>query len=190
MKNKSDILQKGNYIIENKEKLLHKRKNKKNVRRLMLLVIIMISTLITLCVKLPYFNIANIEIIGNENVSKVEINDKVKSELGSNIFYDSFNNSKQQIMKNPYVVGVKVKKVLPNKIIIKIEEKVAVFYGKVNNTYYILDNKGILLEKRSNIKDMDLVNLIGFDYGKSEVGNLIASKDDRKINIVVDFNNT
>ncbi len=29
MNNKSNNLKKGNYIIENKEKLLHKRKNKK-----------------------------------------------------------------------------------------------------------------------------------------------------------------
>ncbi len=109
--------------------------------------------------------------------------------LGNNIFYANFNDSKKQIMKNPYILGVKFKKVLPKKIIIKIEERVAVFYGKVNNTYYILDNKGILLEKRSDIKDMNLVNLIGFNYEKCEVGDLIVSEDDRKINIANEITN-
>jgi len=40
-----------------------------------------------------------------------------------------------------------------------------------------------LLEKRSDIKNMNLVNLIGFNYEKCEVGNLIVSEDDRKIKI-------
>ena len=134
MKKKSNNLKKGNYIIENKEKLLNQRKKKKKVRRLMLLVIIMLSTLITLCFKLPYFNITSIEILGNMNVSKAEINEKANISLGSNIFYESFNDSKKQIMKNPYIIGVKIKRVLPNKVVIKIEERVAVFYGEVNKT--------------------------------------------------------
>jgi len=185
MRKKSDNLEKGKYIIDNKEKLLHKRKKWKKVRGLILLVIIMVTTLITLCMRLPYFNIQKIEIIGNVNASKTEINDIAKIHLGSNILYDSFSDSEKQIMENPYVLSVKVKKVFPSKIIIEINEKVAMFYGKVNNTYYIIDNKGVLLQKRSNIDDMNLVNLIGFNYEKVQVGSLIGEKSDRKINIVV-----
>ena len=189
MKKKFDTLNKGNYIIENKEKLLHKRRNKRKIRRLMLLVIIMVSTLITLCFKLPYFNIAKIEILGNVNVTAAEINDRSNIEVGNNIFFANFNHSKKEIMKNPYILGVKIRKVIPNRVIIKIEERIAVFYGKVNDTYYILDNKVILLEKKNNIKDMNLVNLIGFDYEKCQVGNLIVSEDNRKINIANEITN-
>jgi len=189
MKSKINDLKKGNYIIENKEKLLDKRKSKKKVRRSILLVIIMVTILITLCLKLDYFNILTIEIIGNEKVSISEINKSTNIIMGNNFFNASLSESKKQILKNPYILGVKVKKVLPNKVIIEIEERVAVFYGKVNNTYYILDNKGILLEKRSSVKDMNLVNLIGFDYAKCEVGNLIVSEDSRKINIANEITN-
>ena len=190
MNNKSNNKNKnGNYIIENKEKLLYKRRSKKRVRRLVLLSIIMISTLVTLCLKLPYFNIATIEILGNSNASKVEINEAAKIKLGSNIFSASFNDCIKKIEKSPYVLDVKFEKVLPSKIIIKIEERVAIFYGKVNNTYYILDNKGILLEKRSDIKEKNLVNLIGFNYEKFMVGDLIVSADNRKINIANEITN-
>lgn len=183
MKKKNNNLKKGNYIIENKDKLIYKRKKKKKIKQLMLLVLILISTLITLCLKLPYFNIETIEISGNVNVSKDQIIEKSNIDLGSNIFYVNFSNSKHQIVKNPYILGVKIKKRLPNKITIEVEERVAVFYGKIQNTFYILDNKGILLEKRSDIKDMNLVNLIGFNYEKCEVGDLIVAEDDRKISI-------
>ncbi|MBZ9688043.1 FtsQ-type POTRA domain-containing protein [Clostridium estertheticum] len=189
MNKKSDNFKNGNYIIENKEKLLYKRKHKKRVKRLTLLSMIMVSTLITLCFKLPYFNIKTIEILGNSNASKAEINDAAKITLGSNIFNVSFNDSKKRIIQNPYILGVKFKKVLPNKIVIEIEERVAVFYGKVNNIYYILDNKGILLEKRSDIKNKSLVNLIGFKYEQSKVGGLVYSEDNRKIIIANEITN-
>jgi len=184
MTKKSNDLKKVNYIIENKEKLLHRRKKRKQTRGLILLVIIMISTLITLCIKLPYFNITEIEILGNSNASKTQINDSVKGKLGSNIISASFNDSQEQIMKNPYVLGVTFKKVFPKKVIITVKEKVAVFYGKINNFYYILNNEGFILEKRSNIKDMNLVKLTGFSYEKYEVGDLIGAKDDRKISVL------
>lgn len=189
MNKKSDNFKDGKYIIENKEKLLYKRKHKKRVKHLVLLSIIMVSILITLCFKLPYFNIATIEILGNSNASKDEIVEAAKIKLGSNIFYESFVDSKKRITENPYILNVKFKKVLPNKIEIQIEERVAVFYGKVNKVYYILDNKGILLEKRSDIKNKNLVNLIGFNYEKCEVGDLIVTEDDRKINIANEITN-
>jgi cell division protein FtsQ len=189
MDKKTNIIKSGNYIIENKEKLLYKRKSKKKVKRLVFLSIIMITTLVTLCLKLPYFNIKTIDIIGNSNASKVDINEAAKIKIGSNIFYASFNDSKKNIIKNPYVLGVKFKKVLPSKVIIEIKERVAVFYGKVNNNFYILDDKGILLEIRSDIKDKNLVNLVGFNYEKCKVGDLITSEDDRKINIANEITN-
>lgn len=189
MKNKISDLKKGNYIIENKEKLLYKRKRKRKRKHLILLAIVMLTLLITLCLKLPHFNIISTEIRGNEKVSISEINKSSDIIIGKNIFNISFNGIKSQILKNPYVLGVKIKKVIPNRVIIEIEERVAVFYGQVNNNYYILDNKGILLEKRTSIKDMNLVNLIGFDYAKCEVGNLIVSEDNRKISIANEITN-
>ncbi|MBU3142272.1 cell division protein FtsQ/DivIB [Clostridium sp. CF012] len=189
MNKKSDNFKDGRYIIENKEKLLYKRKHKKRLKQLVLLSIIMLSVLITLCFKLPYFNITTIEILGNSNASKVEINKAAKIEVGSNIFYTSFNESEKRISENPYILGVKFKKILPNKIVIEVQERVAVFYGKVNNIYYILDNKGILLEKRSDIKNKNLVNLIGFNYENCKVGDLIVSEDDRKIIVANEITN-
>lgn len=188
MKDKNNSIDKGKYIIANSENLLKKRKKKKKLRNLILLAIIMFSTLVTLCFKLPFFNITRIEIIGNVNVPNAKINEQVNAHLNSNIFYASFLDSKEQIIKNPYTLDVTIKKVLPNKIVIQMEERVAVFYGKVNDTYYIIDNEGVLLEKRSNIKDMNIVNLVGINFEKSQVGNTVIS-DDRKINIASDISN-
>ncbi|MGK0468021.1 cell division protein FtsQ/DivIB [Clostridium sp.] len=188
MKDKNKSIDKGKYIIANSENLLKKRKKKKKVRNLILLGIIMVSTLITLCFKLPYFNITQIEIVGNVNVPISKINEQINTHLNTNIFYASFADSKSDIVKNPYTLGVTIKKKLPNKIIIQVEERVAIFYGKVKDTYYIMDNEGVLLEKRSNIKDMNIVNLGGIDFKNSKVGNSVIS-DDRKINIANNISN-
>jgi cell division protein FtsQ len=186
--NNNNSIDKGKYIIAHSENLLKKRKKKKKVRKLILLAIIMVSTLVTLCFKLPYFNITKIEIVGNVNVPITKINEQINTHLNSNIFYASFVDSKSDIVKNPYTLDVTIKKVLPNKIIIQLEERVAVFYGEVKDTYYIIDNKGVLLEKRSNIKDMNIVNLVGIDFENSQVGNTVISED-RKINIASNISN-
>ena len=188
MKDKNNSIDKGMYIIANSENLLRKRKKKKKSRNLILLAIIMVSTLVTLCFKLPYFNITKIEIVGNVNVPTTKINEQINTHLNSNIFYASFEDSKSDIVKNPYTLGVTIKKILPNKIVIQMEERVAVFYGKVKDNYYIIDNEGVLLEKRSNIKDMNIVNLVGIDFKNSQVGNTIIA-DDRKINIASNISN-
>ena len=188
MKDKNNSIDKGKYIIANSENLLKKRKKKKKVRHLILLGIIMISTLITLCFKLPYFNITQIEIVGNVNVPIAKINEQINTHLNSNIFYASFVDSKNDIVKNPYTLGVTIKKILPNKIRIQVEERVAIFYGKVKDTYYIIDNEGVLLEKRSDIKDMNIVNLSGIDFENSKVGNTVISNG-RKINIASNISN-
>ncbi|MGH4120066.1 cell division protein FtsQ/DivIB [Clostridium sp.] len=188
MKIKNDSIDKGNYIIANSEKLLKKRKVKKQVRNLMLLVIIMLSTLVTLCLKLPYFNIENIKITGNVNASNAKINEQVSAQLNNNIFYANFVDSKKEIIKNPYILDVKIKKKLPNKISIEIVERVAVFYGKVKDTYYIIDNQGKLLEKKSNIKGMNLVNLVGLKLENCKVGDTILSEN-RKMDIANELAN-
>ncbi|MEK6263300.1 MAG: FtsQ-type POTRA domain-containing protein [Clostridium sp.] len=188
MKDKNNNSDKGKYIIANSENLLKKRKKKKKLRNLILLAIIMISTLVTLCFKLPYFNITKIEILGNVNVPSSKMTEQIITHFNCNIFYASFVDSKSDIVKNPYTLGVTIKKVMPNKIIIQVEERVAVFYVKVKDNYYIIDNKGVLLEKRSNIKDMNIVNLVGIDFKNSQVGNKIIS-DERKINIANNISN-
>ena len=50
----------------------------------------MISLFVTLCLKLPYFNVKNIQINGNKNISQKDIILLSKISIGNNMFYIKF----------------------------------------------------------------------------------------------------
>ncbi|AWZ48232.1 hypothetical protein C3495_05105 [Clostridiaceae bacterium 14S0207] len=160
--NLSKTLDKGKYIIENKDKLLKRRRRRRKQKRIILITILLSTILITMAVKLPYFNITSVKVQGNKNASIDEIKKEANSVLNQNIFLFSGKEIKQKLIGNKYIHDVKVNKKLPNKVIINIEEREASFYVKQEKEYLITDVKGNVLEKRNNIKGMSLVELEGF----------------------------
>lgn len=134
-------LEGGNNMIENidfqkksKNQLIIKRRRRKFVKKCFILLILLISTLTGLCLKHPYFNVKKIEVINNKNISKEEIIKLSRIYEGDNIFYINMDRTKRDILNNPYILKAEVKRKLPNKILIDISEREAIFYGeKIEN---------------------------------------------------------
>jgi Cell division septal protein len=84
-------------------------------------------------------------------------------------------------LRNPYIGSVKITRKLPSQININVAERNAIFYIKMDNTFYIVDKSGILLQKRSNIDNMNLVQLNGINLTSSKIGEIIKTRDNRKI---------
>ncbi|SQB91445.1 cell division protein FtsQ [Clostridium tetanomorphum] len=184
-------LEGGNNMIENidfqkksKNQLIIKRRRRKFVKKCFILLILLISTLTGLCLKHPYFNVKKIEVINNKNISKEEIIKLSRIYEGDNIFYINMDRTKRDILNNPYILKAEVKRKLPNKILIDISEREAIFYGEKNREYIIVDKNGVVLEIRKDIKNMNLVKLQGFQLEKSEVGKTIFVDDDRKVELI------
>ncbi|PRR78753.1 Cell division protein DivIB [Clostridium liquoris] len=169
---------------KDKNELIIKRRKKKFIKKCSLLLILLFSTLIILCLKHPYFDIKNIEVINNKNISKDEIIKLSGINKGDNIFYTNMDNIKNGIITNPYIMKVEIKRELPDTILINVKEREAVFYGEKDGKFAIVDKNGIVLEIRKDIKNMNLVKLQGFDVEKSQIGKPIATDDDRKLQLV------
>lgn len=171
-------------ILENKEQLLIKKKRAKVRKRMMVCIIILVSVLVTLCLKLTIFNVTSLQIVGNKNVTKEEIIASSHIAVGSNIFTIKTKNAINNILKNPYIVNVKVKRKLPNKIKVEISERKATFYTNFNKEFYIIDNEGRILEKTSEIKNNNLIEVKDLDISKSKVGELITFENEDRINLL------
>lgn len=169
---------------KDKNELIIRRRKKKFIKKCSLLLILLFSTLTILCLKHPYFDIKNIEVINNKNISKDEIINLSGINKGDNIFYTNMDNIKNGIITNPYIMKVEIKRKLPDTILINVKEREAVFYGEKNGKFAIVDKNGIVLEIRKDIKNMNLVKLQGFDVEKSQIGKPIATDDDRKLQLV------
>ncbi|MDS1004803.1 FtsQ-type POTRA domain-containing protein [Clostridium sporogenes] len=163
------------------------KKRRKRIKRIAILFIFLISILVTLCLKIPYFNIESIEVQGNVNIPKEEIKDISTIKIGNNIFYANKKHAIENISLNPYIEEVKIKKKLPNKLQIYIKEREALFYNKVDKDFFIISKNGCLLEKRKDIKNMKLINVQGFEFNQSKIGKPLKAKDERTVKILNDF---
>lgn len=140
-----------NNLTKNQE--IKKLNRKKVIISLFILFIIVIAGIIYFLTT-PMFNIANIEIIGNNknsietyiSLSKIELN-------ATNIFAVTKNGITKNVKENPYVESVSIKRKLPNTLLITIQEREVSYQAQYNDKYIYIDKQGYILEindKREN----------------------------------------
>lgn len=186
---KITYLNEARQLIKNKEKIIKKRKLKQAIRRVVFFSIIIISIFIVLLLKLPYFNINKISVIGNNNITTKDIIKLSEIHIGNNIFYINSNKCEKNLLKNPYILNAEIKKKLPNEIIIDVTERKAALYVLNNGDYYIVDENSVVLEKRENINNMQLKRLIGADTKNISIGKVLSFDNKRKVDIVKKLTN-
>lgn len=174
----------GQITSKTDNELILKRRKKKKLRKTFLLFTLMISLFVTLCLKLSYFNVKIIQVLGNKNISQNDIILLSKISTGNNIFYIDLKNSQNNILSNPYISSVEIIRKFPSTIQINVKERDAVFYNTKDNKNLVVDKNAIVLQQRDDIKGMKLIKLDGLDYSKVEIGKPIEDGDTRKIDVV------
>lgn len=165
-------------------KLILKRRKKMKVKKYIAIFVILISVSVTLCLKLSYFDIKEIEVVNNRNIKAEDIKKLSQINLNDNIFYLNLKKSKDNILSNSYITNVNITRKLPSKINIEIEERKAVFYVLQDDKYLVIDKNGIVLEEKDNINGMKLLKLQGFNNKNYELGKVLNASDERKIKII------
>ncbi|WP_125152218.1 cell division protein FtsQ/DivIB [Clostridium rectalis] len=164
-----------------KNELIIRRRRKKLIQKSILLFIFLASILTTLCFKHPYFNVKKIQVKGNKNIISEDIIKFSQIHKGDNIFYLNMDKAKRGIMENPYILKAEIERKIPDGIVINVKEREAVFYSGEKEDFFIIDKNGVVLERKKDIKGMNLVKLEGFDVNKCEIGKVININDKRKI---------
>ena len=162
----------------NKQKEIELKKRKK---RRFLIVIIMLLILIAMSCAYLFtsneFNIIDIEIIGNEQLTQEEIYNLSNIKLNDNIFTIINIIAKVRLKQNPYIEDVKITKIYPNKIKIEIQERKKEFQILTElGTYINIDEQGYILE--SSIEKLNLITITGFKITEQETEKLKRLEDD------------
>lgn len=158
-----------------------KRKKKTDKVIIFLIFILMISIGTIAFFRSNIFNLSEVEIIGNKNLKKDEV---VNLEMSKNIFTYKLNDIKNEIITNPYIEDAKVKRKLPNKILITIDEvKIAALLSNGRDYCYIDDN-GDLIKKVANIEENSdkIVFITKYDL---ENGKTINFKSEKNKNCIL-----
>lgn len=147
-------------------------------------IIILIAIIIVLALTAPIFNITDITVNGNNQVSTNMIINLSGLRKGENIF--KFNNTvKQKIKENTYIESVNVKRKLPGTVIISVEERTVKYQINLINSYVYIDKNGYILENSSEKKDVPVI--VGLAIKEEEMLNekRLKIEDLEKLNDII-----
>ncbi len=167
--------------------LIKKRRRKRGIKKAIFTIIFLTTVLIVVCLKAPFFNIKGFNVVGNKIISKENIINLSGVQVGNNIFYINSRAIKETIKTNPYIKDVKIKRKLPDVVIFEVKERNAYFYTQFKDNYFIIDKDTRLLEKRNNIKNMNLVRLEGIEVSNVKIGDVIYKEEDRHRILINEF---
>ena len=122
-------------------------------------VAIIIGIALFVFLKSPFFNIEeiNVQIDRNTVLTESEIKELSNITVGQNMFSISKKKSIENIETNSYVESVKIKRKIPNKLVIEVIERTIAFQFEVNGQYAYVDNYGVVIDQKSEKKDCIII---------------------------------
>lgn len=161
----------------------NKKKNGKIIKIALLLILIVSAIVFALLS--PIFNIQNITITGNEQVTKEELKSLSGIKIDDNIFKVQNKKIANNIKQNAYINQVEVHKILPNTIKIEVVEREPNYLLEYGNGYVYVSKQGYMLEISSIKKELPI--LIGTSTSKEDYkdGNRLNEEDLVKLGTVI-----
>ncbi len=149
---------------EERRKQLNKQERKRKKRnkriKLVLKIVLLIGVIaggITFALTSPIFNIKDIQVLNNNQVSSDTIISLSELRTDQNIFKFSSNNVIQKIKENPYVESVEIHRKIPNTVQIEIEERIPTYSVDYMGKYAIINNQGYILEISEDNKGLPII---------------------------------
>lgn len=175
-------------MTKKQAQILRKKKKIKRIIKFFTLLILIIGGIIFALVS-PIFNITDIKVNNNEQISPETIISLSKLEIGQNLF--RFNKSKtiKEIKTNPYIENITIKRKIPNKVEITVEERKRDFNVEFLNGYAYINNQGYILEISEQKLDMPVILGVSTDAEQIVAGNRLNTKDLEKLETVIQIMN-
>lgn len=173
-----------------KEFAKKQRKRDKRLKRIkfflkLILLIGVISGIIAFATCSPIFNIQNIEVINNKQLSPETIISLSELSIGQNIFKFWENDVENKIKSNAYIESVELKRVFPNKLQINIQEREPKFSVPVLGEYAYINTQGYILEITQNQLNLPIITGISTKEEEIKPGNRLNNKDLTELEIIL-----
>ncbi len=156
----------------------HKKRHKKNYILYYILLsffLIVVSLSLSLTV---FFNVTEIRVVNNGMLDKNEIIKSSEVKIGNNLFRLNSNEVEQKILKSNIIIdSVKINKVLPSLLEIKLEMSKTMLAVKYDGYYYCFSYAGRLINKTDKKVTPDIIVFSGVDLEKLKLGEYIAPND-------------
>lgn len=128
-----------------------------------ILVVVILSLLVgILLFHVPVFTLQKIEIVGHERLSTGDVIRLSTLEVGTNLFHLKTRQLREWIKISPWVKEVSIRRVLPDKLSIELEERVPYFLVPYYTSFLLVAADGTILSPvPGDIQDISLPILTG-----------------------------
>ncbi len=187
--NQNKKIEEKQKLTRKQEKILKKKKKIKRIIKFITLVLIITGGTIFALVS-PIFNIEEIKITNNEQIPTETILSLSELQTGENIFKFSNNKLEKEIKTNPYIENVKIKREIPNKVEIIIQERQKNYNVEFLNGYAYINKQGYILEiSEQKIENLPIIIGISTENEQIVAGNRLNTTDLNKLETVIQIMN-
>lgn len=173
---------------KNQARIERKKKKIKKIIKWMSLLFLIICGIIFALVS-PIFSINDIQVFNNNQITTETIVSLSQLQVGQNIFKFNKNKVEKEIKANSYVENVNVKRKIPNKIEITIEERKKNYNVEFLNGYAYINNQGYILEISEQKLDLPTIQGISTEAEQIVEGNRLNTEDLEKLGSVIQIMN-
>ena len=175
-------------MSKKQRQILKKKKRIKLMLKFTALLIIIIAGIIFALVS-PIFNIKEIDVSNNEQIKTETIVSLSQLNLGQNIFKFNKNKVNKNIKTNAYIESVEIKRKLPNKVQIQIEERKQEYNVEFLNGYAYINNQGYILQISEGKQALPTIQGISTPDEQIVEGNRLNSEDLEKLEVIIQIMN-
>lgn len=180
---------------EKKRKLTQKEKKRRKRNKKIKFILKIVLSLgiiiggITFAMVSPIFNIKDIQVSNNEQVSAETIISLSELKKEENIFRFNKTETIEKIKGNAYIEVVKIHRKLPNTIQIEVEERVHSYSVDFLGNYVYINNQGYILEISEDSKQKPIIQGIETPEDQVVVGSRLNNEDLEKLEDVIKIMN-
>lgn len=175
-------------MSKKQRQILKKKKRIKLMLKFTALLIIIIAGIIFALVS-PIFNIKEINVSNNNQINTETIISLSQLNLGQNIFKFNKNKVNKNIKTNAYIESVEIKRKLPNKVQIQIEERKKEYNVEFLNGYAYINNQGYILQISEERQALPTIQGISTPDEQIVEGNRLNSEDLEKLEVIIQIMN-
>lgn len=159
--------------ISNKYK---KKRRRKKIAKVLIILLIIIAIILGVIVSQPKYNIGEIKVIGNKQMTKREVIADSNINVGDNIFKINVFLMEKKMKQNPFYADVNVKRQFPNQVVIQIEERKPTIAFPYGEKYVLINSDGIVMKLSED--NPRLSEIVGVTIKAMERGEVLKTNDD------------
>lgn len=177
-----------NRMTKKQAQVKRKKKKIKRIIKWTTIFLLIIGGIVFALVS-PIFNIKEIQVNNNNQIATETIVSLSQLQVGQNLFRFNKNKVEKEIETNPYIESVDIKRKLPNKVEITVEERNRNYNVEFLNGYAYINNQGYILEISEQKLDLPVIQGITTEADQIVAGNRLNTEDLEKLEVVIQIMN-